>query len=144
MKKIPEALVALQQKQRDHTISIVRNAIQEFRAEGYPITVKHLCERTELSRSVFSKPHVRALIEDARCSQRSATTISEESLERQYAKTLSQLEKSKRRETELKSANVQLRETILELRSECELLRGELHSLMRQHGMRFWEGGEQE
>lgn len=142
MKKIPDSLIALQQRQREHTISIVSGAIQELRAEGHLVTVKRLCERSGLSRSVFSKPHVKALVEDAMRSQSPVTMISEESLEGQHAKVLSQLEKSKRRETELKSTNIQLRETIQELRSECELLRGELHSLMRQHGMHLQEGGE--
>lgn len=142
MRKVPDSLIALQQRQREHTISIVRDSIQELQAEGHSVTVKRLCERTGLSRSVFSNPHVKALMEDAIHSQRPVTTISEESMERQYAKILSQLEKSKRRETEFKAANIQLRETIQELRSECELLRGELHSLMRQHGMRLQEGCE--
>lgn len=142
MKKIPDSLIALQQRQREHTISIVRDAIQELQAEGHLITVKRLCEWTGLSRSVFSKPHVKALVKDAVHSQCPATTISEESMKRQYAKVLSQLEKSMRREMELKSTNIQLRETIQELRSECELLRGELHSHMRQYGMRLQEGGE--
>jgi dynactin complex subunit len=142
MRKIPDSLIALQNRQREHTITLVRNSIQELQEEGYSVTVKRLCERTGLSRSVFSKPHVKALMEDAMRSQRPVTTISEESLERQYAKILSQLEKSRRQKTELKSANIQLRETIQELRSECELLRGELHSLMRRHGMRMQEGGE--
>lgn len=135
MRKIPDSLLDLQQMQREQTISAVKSAIQELQAEGYPITIKHLCERTGLSRSVFSKPHVKAVLDEAlyNCP---AKTITEGTLESQYAKLLLQLEKSKRRESDLKLANMQLRETVQELRSECELLRGELHSLM-QRGRRL-------
>lgn len=140
MRKIPDSLLNLQQKQREQTISAVKSTIQELKAEGCPITIKRLCERTGLSRSVFSKPHVKALM-DEELFHIPAKTVSEGTLESQYAKLLLQLEKSKRRESDLKSANIQLRETIQELRSECELLRGELHSLM-QRGMRLQGGGE--
>jgi hypothetical protein len=140
MRKVPDSLIDLQQKQREQTLSSVKSTIQELQAEGYPITIKRLCERTGLSRSVFSKPHVKAVL-DEELSNRSVKAIPEGTLESQYAKLLLQLEKSKRRESDLRSANIQLRETVQELRSECELLRGELHSLM-QRGMRLQGGGE--
>lgn len=140
MRKIPDSLLNLQQRQREETISAVKSTIQELQAEGYPITIKRLCERTGLSRSVFNKPHVKAVL-DEELSNRPAKTIPEGTLESQYAKLLLQLEKSKRRESDLKLANMQLRETVQELRSECELLRGELHSLM-QRGMQLQGGGE--
>lgn len=140
MKRIPDSLLDLQQRQREQTISAVKSTMQELQAEGYPITIKRLCERTGFSRSVFSKPHVKAVLDEA-LSNRPAKAIPEGTLESQYAKLLLQLEKSKRRESDLKSTNIQLRETVQELRSECELLRGELHSLM-QRGMRLQGGCE--
>ncbi len=140
MRKIPDSLLNLQQRQREQTISAVKSSIQELQAEGYPITIKRLCERTGLSRSVFNKPHVKAVL-DEEISNRPAKAIYEGTLENQCAKLLLQLEKSQRREIDLKLANIQLREAVQELRSECELLRGELHSLM-QHGMRLQAGGD--
>jgi|UPI00064B781E hypothetical protein len=140
MRKIPDSLLNLQQRQREQTISTIKSAIQELQAEGYPITIKRLCERTGLSRSVFNKPHVKALL-DEELSNCPAKAIHEGTLEKQCAKLLLQLEKSKRREIDLKLANMQLRETVQELRSECEMLRGELHSLM-QHEIRLQAGGD--
>lgn len=140
MRKIPDSLLNLQQRQREQTISTVKSTIQELQAEGYPITIKRLCERTGFSRSVFNKPHVKAVL-DEELSNRPAKAIPEGTLENQCAKLLLQLEKSKRRESDLRSANIQLRETVQELRSECELLRGELHTFM-QHGMQPQAGGE--
>lgn len=140
MKKIPDSLLDLQRKQREQTISAVKSTIQELKAEKCLITIKRLCERTGLSRSVFNKPHVKALM-DEELFHIPAKAVSEGTLESQYAKLLLQLEKSRRRESDLKLANMQLRETVQELRSECELLRGELHSLM-QRGMQLQRGDE--
>jgi hypothetical protein len=136
MRKIPDSLIDLQQKQREQTVSVVKTAIQELQAEGFPITIKCLCERTGLSRSVFSKPHVKSVLSEAKFPTKA---ISEGTLEMKYERLLLQLEKSKRMETDLKSANIKLRETVQDLRSECELLRGELHTLMQQCGMQRQE-----
>lgn len=40
-------------------------AIHDLKAEGYEIKIKNLIEYTNLSRSVFSKPHVRKVLEEA-------------------------------------------------------------------------------
>jgi len=142
MRTIPNSLRISQQRQREQTISVVNTAIRELYAEGYPITINRLCERTGLSRSVFSKPHVKSVVDEAKLASSSIKTIPEGTLEIRYDKLLLQLENSKRRETDLKVANVKLRETVLELRSECELLRGELHTLMRQYKIQRRMGGE--
>jgi len=144
MRKIPDSLRNLQQSQREQTVSAVKDAIQELCAEGCPITVKRLCERTGFSRSVFSKPHVKSIVDRAKFSNSAIKIISEDALEVKYGKLLLQLENSKRRESDLKVANIKLREAVQELRSECELLRGELHALMRQRRMRQQMGGESE
>jgi hypothetical protein len=142
MRKIPDSLRDLQQSQREQTVSAVKDAIQELCAERCTITIKRLCERTGLSRSVFSKPHVKSVVDKAKISNSPAKAMAEESLQIKYDKLLLQLENSRQRESYLKASNVKLRETVLELRSECELLRGELHVFMRQCRIQQPKGGE--
>lgn len=142
MRKISDSLRSLQQEQREKTMYAVKTAVQELWAEDYPISIKLLCERTGLSRSVFSKPHVRYLLADLKAANRSPKIISDGVSDAKYEKLLLQLEKSKRREDELKSANIRLRDDVQSLRSECELLRGELHTLMQQLRMQRPRGGE--
>ena len=133
MKKIPEALRNRQQTQREKTLSLINSTVNDLRAEGCLISIKLLCERTGLSRSVFSKPHVKSLLAGLKTTKNAPN----EFLDVQVEKLLVQLNKSKQREDALKAANVKLREDVLQLRAECELLRGELHTLMQQH--RIWD-----
>lgn len=48
--------------QRQKTINLVLRAIHELKAEGYKVKIKDLIEYTNLSRSVFSKPHIRKIL----------------------------------------------------------------------------------
>ena len=62
MRTIPNELMELRQKQKEETVAIVNSAIKELYDEGFKVTVKNLVGRTGLSRSLFSKPHIKALL----------------------------------------------------------------------------------
>lgn len=53
-----------QELARQQTIEKVQRAINDLQAEGYLIGIKHLVERTGLSRSVFRKPHVQNILKE--------------------------------------------------------------------------------
>lgn len=65
MEGIPKKLMERQEIQRKKTINLVMRAIHDLKAEGYEIKIKNLIEYTKLSRSVFSKPHIRGLLIEA-------------------------------------------------------------------------------
>ena len=61
-KKIPIELKNKQEQVRQETVNKVLHAIKELRSEGYIVKIKDLMEYTELSRSTFSKSHVRDIL----------------------------------------------------------------------------------
>ena len=63
MSKLSKNLLDRQEMQRQKTINIVLRAIAELKAERYSIKIKDLLDYTGLSRSVFSKPHIRSILE---------------------------------------------------------------------------------
>lgn len=62
MKDISNALREKQELTRQGTIEKIQNAINDLKAEGHLIGIKHLVDRTGLSRSVFRKPHVQRIL----------------------------------------------------------------------------------
>ncbi len=64
MKDISAALKEKQEQTRQGTIEKIQRAIIDLQAEGYLIGIKHLVERTGLSRSVFRKPHVQSILKE--------------------------------------------------------------------------------
>lgn len=63
MSKLSKNLLDRQEMQRQKTINIVLRAVADLKAEGYSIKIKDLLDYTGLSRSVFSKPHIRSILE---------------------------------------------------------------------------------
>ena len=61
-KKIPIELKNKQEQVRQETVNKVLHAIKELQSEGYIVKIKDLMEYTELSRSTFSKSHVRDIL----------------------------------------------------------------------------------
>jgi histidyl-tRNA synthetase len=64
MSKQPKQLLQKQEMQRQKTVNLIIRAISELKVEGYSIKINHLMEMTGLSRSVFSKPHVREILQN--------------------------------------------------------------------------------
>ncbi len=71
--KLPKALTDRQEQQRQQTINRVLHALDYLDGCGMNHTVKNLVEVTGLSRSVFSKPHVREVVENYRLGNDSPT-----------------------------------------------------------------------
>ena len=128
MKTVPDALIKLRQKQKNETITIVNTAIREIQDEGFNITVKGLVERTGFSRSLFSKPHIKALIPKCdlikiqQCNALDINRVNE--LEENLQKAQ---EAMAHKDTQI----LKLKSEILEKTEECEILRGKLHIIMQ-------------
>lgn len=124
-KGLPKKLTAKQELQRQQSINQVLRAIEKLKAEGRSVTITALVELTGLSRSVFSKGHIRELLVD-------------------YGYSGIKTQEQKRSAKKEKLADVaadkdrkirELRTRVKELEKECELLRGKVFLLM-QHEAR--------
>lgn len=120
-KQIPKGLKANQELTRQHTINKVLRAISDLKAENKQVTITNLVDYTELSRSVFSKPHIREILVEYgyenNCSVNKAGG------------------KKKSRNSVIEAKDVQiakLRVQNAELERECELLRGRLFLVMQK------------
>ena len=123
--KIPKELAEKQEQQRQHTINAVKKAIDELSAEGHKITIKLLIEYTGLSRSVFGKAHIKAVLREHNIggSKETCHTIKNQ---RDNKKKLSEIINNQNTIIEkLKKENVELKE-------ECELLRGKIFEFMQK------------
>lgn len=121
-KGLPKQLTEKQELQRQQSINQVLRAIEELEAEGRSVTITALVEFTGLSRSVFSKGHIRELLVD-------------------YGYPGIKTQEQKRSTKKEKLADVaadkdrkiqELRTRVEELQKECELLRGKLFLLMQR------------
>lgn len=122
--KIPKELVERQEKQRQNTANIVRDAIEELSAEGHKITIKLLIEYTGLSRSVFAKEHIKAvLVENGIGIKKDCNHKPKEDTGKE--KLMAVINKQK-------TIIEQLKEENRELNAECELLRGKIFELMHK------------
>lgn len=129
MSKLSKNLLDRQEMQRQKTINIVLRAVAELKAERYSIKIKDLLDYTGLSHSVFSKPHIRSILEVSGITKRKDDT-------------LSNMKKPTNRSTQICNLNKkvhQKEEYILKLTSEnevlkgeCALLRGRLYLLMQR------------
>ena len=129
MSTLSKNLLDRQEMQRQKTINIVLRAVADLKAERYSIKIKDLLDYTGLSRSVFSKPHIRSILEVS-------------GIAKGKDDTLSNMKKPTNRSTQicnLKKKVLQKEEYILKLtsenevlKSECALLRGRLYLLMQR------------
>ena len=120
-KKLPESLLNRQESERAATISAVTDAIIELESQGYKIRIKDLMFVTNLSRSVFAKPHIRrVLVEYGIIEPSSIETSTENRKARCGADTI--LAEKDGYIDRLLFENEQLRR-------ECEILRGQIHLL---------------
>lgn len=127
--KVPKELQARQEQQRQSTINTVLRAVSELRAEGYQLTIKNLMEYTGLSRSVFAKKHIRAVL----VSQGIVATKAQDSA--QMPSKPSDKQRMKQKLAEKDRQILRLTEENAALKSECELLRGRLFLLMQRRSL---------
>jgi hypothetical protein len=129
MNKLPRQLLEKQESQRQKTMNIVLRAIHDLKNEGYSIKIKDLIDYTGLSRSVFSKSHIRKILVDNKIVSPDLDASEKPS------KVLSNQKKLK---LELKEKDEYIKHIIdenLKLKMECELLRGRLFLLMQRYSI---------
>ena len=123
-RKLPKALIEKQERTRSDTITMVTNAIIELKAQGYSIKIRDIMDVTELSRSVFAKPHIRKILVEYGISKPKWVDAPCES-------------KDNRRDMDILLAEKDgyIQRLLAEndqLRYEVELLRGKIHLLMHR------------
>lgn len=121
-KGLPKQLTEKQELLRQQSINKVLRAIEELKAEGRSVTITALVEFTGLSRSVFSKEHIRELLVDYGYS----------GIKTQELKKITKKEKLADIVAEKDRKIQELRAEKEELERECELLRGRLFLLMQE------------
>lgn len=132
MNKLSTNLLDRQEMQRQKTINLVLRAIAELKAERYSIKIKDLLDYTGLSRSVFSKPHIRSILAD------SGIVKGKDDMPSNREKPTNRATQI----TNLKQKILQKEEYILKLTSEnealnneCTILRGRLFLLMQRQSI---------
>jgi len=123
-KNIPPALAERQELQRQETINKILHAIQYLMDQGADVGIAELVHLTGLSRSVFAKPHVRAVIDEH------FRAYEEAMLEEKK-----QAEKAASKRDRVKSKDERIKRLIEEndaLKEECALLRSRLFLLMQR------------
>jgi hypothetical protein len=127
--KVPKELIARQERQRQTTVNTVLRVISELKAEGHRLTIKNLMDYTGLSRSVFSKKHIRAVLV-------SQGIVAAEACGAESAPPKSSANQRMKRKLEEKDQQIRrLTEENAALKSECELLRGKLFLLMQRQSL---------
>jgi hypothetical protein len=121
--KLPQALLEKQELERQLTVNKVLRAIQDLEAEGCQVNIKNLLAYSGLSRSVFAKAHIRAVLVDR------VPTLAAKPLRSQKGsnknKKSYKIQKYEERIQRLMTEND-------DLKRECELLRGRLFLLMQR------------
>jgi hypothetical protein len=127
--KVPKELQAKQEQQRQTTINTVLRAVSDLRVEGHQLTIKNLMEYTGLSRSVFAKKHIRAVLV-----RQGIVAAKIEGPEQRPSKP-SAKQQAKQNLAEKDRHIFRLTEENADLKSECELLRGKLFLLMQRQSL---------
>ena len=121
-KGLPKQLTEKQELLRQQSINKVLRAIEQLKAEGRSVTITALVEFTGLSRSVFSKEHIRELLVDYEYS----------GIKTQERKKSTKKEKLADIVAEKDRKIQELRAQKEELERECELLRGRIFIYMQE------------
>lgn len=127
--KVPKELQDKQEQQRQTTINTVSRAVSDLRAEGQQLTIKSLMEYTGLSRSVFAKKHIRAVL------VRQGIVAEKIEGSEQRSSKPSGKQRVKQKLAEKDRQILRLTEENAALKSECELLRGRLFLLMQRQSL---------
>ena len=130
--RLPKALSEKQEQTRQKTINKVLHALSELQAQGCRLSIKNLMEYTELSRSVFAKPHVRALLVE----YGHAFSHPDDPEATDEAPVPQTKEQKLRAEIRKKEKQLKrMRDENIALKGECELLRGRLFLLMQKQNL---------
>lgn len=130
--RLPETLSAKQEQTRQETINKVLHALSELQAQGCRLSIKNLMEYTGLSRSVFAKPHVRAVLSEyVAAFTRPEAPATDEEVPVHQTKEQKLRAEIRKKDTQIK----RLREEKVALKKECELLRGRLFLLMQRQNL---------
>jgi len=122
MNKLPEGLSAQQQKKRDDTALVIRKAMDDITAEGAMLSIKRISEYSGLSRSVFSKPHVKAVLTEYGVGENKPAND----------KKIASGEEDSAKQDGGNNVIKRLRGELERKTLECELLRGKLHTLAQR------------
>lgn len=120
-KGLPKQLTEKQELLRQQSINKVLRAIEELKAEGRSVTITALVEFTGLSRSVFSKEHIRELLVDYGYSGMKTRESKKSTKKEKLADIVAEKDRKIQK----------LRTQKEELERECELLRGRIFLLMQ-------------
>lgn len=131
MKALPKNLLDRQETERLKTAEIVAKAISELESEGYRIKIQDLIKVTGLSRSVFSKPHVRQILVERGIVKPYYSPIPPDNNEIHREETLPK-KKDKKKDEYIQ----RLLDENNQLRREVEILRGKIHILMHKVEMK--------
>lgn len=141
MRQLPEAVRDYQESSKNDTINRVQNAIDELKAEGNIVTRKLLLERTGLSNSVLSKPHIKEILKKNKVCQFTSkrkvnstqnSTDSDVELQKAYEK----IDKLEKKIKELESKVDKEKLAYYKMKEANEILRGELHILTQKAKLR--------
>ena len=123
-KKLPKGLEEKQELQRQVTINKVLRAAADIKNEGRKVTISALVEFTGLSRSTFSKQHIRELLVEYGYSAEDAMLSKSLGKVKRKDDVAAKPDKDK--------VIADLRAKNEELERECELLRGRLFLMMQR------------
>jgi hypothetical protein len=142
MKDISDALRKRQKLIKQQTIKKVQCAIDDLKDEGYLIGIKHLVERTGLSRSVFRKPHVQKILKENKIGiYKESKTVPKSNedyrilalaMEKELLRANNKIQKL---EDDLKDRDKRITRLVSSLEektNECALLRGEIFILAKK------------
>jgi len=141
VRQLPEAVRDYQESSKNETINKVQKAIDELKAEGNIVTRKLLLERTELSNSVLSKPHIKEVLRENKVCQfaikrkMNVTTNSADS-DVELKKAYEKIDKLEKKVKELEAKFNKERLAYYEMKEANEILRGELHILKQKAKLR--------
>lgn len=139
-REIPNTLKEKQEKNRLETINKVQEAIDDIKQDGGIVTRKLLLEKTGLSNSTFSKPHVKDVLEANRVCQfatkKKMLSPSKEDVTKNLYKEIEKLKRenniltSKLQDKEIK-ANA-YKQDYTDLSNDYAMLLSKLHLVMKK------------
>ena len=141
MRQLPEAVRDYQESSKNDTINKVQNAIDELKAEGNIITRKLLLERTGLSNSVLSKPHIKEVLKKNKVCQfalKRKINVTANSVDNdvELKKAYEKIDKLEKKIKDLESKIDKEKLAYYKMKEANEVLRGELHILTQKAKLR--------
>lgn len=140
MREIPKEITSYQNKKRQETIDKVQQAIDELREEGAIINRKSILERSQLSNSVLSKPHIIEVLKENKVCQFQikckVTNNEEQNIVSELNKAHKKIEVLEKQVEDLKNKFNKEKVNNYELKEVNEILRGELQLLVSKAKMK--------